>query len=333
MIARHFGRLLALTWTLAAAVAGAQPAPTTDTVMPPPLAASERDRNDAVARVVQLLEQRVLTADDANSHWIAAQFAKADPTAAAAHLKAAFEREPRNVLFLASLAFACARPTSPVLAVCAATDYLSQWSFRDEGNALPWLLLAERSRRRGDAATMVSHLERAARGPRYDDYWGRAVGVFALAVNATPAIADPDLAALVTLTLAVADNNHGLIEFALTCEIPRAKAGDPHKAACDGLARLMAERATTLVVRGAGVRYLDAFAGDDAARAAAAADRAAYATLQQECGSSLRMEGLAAADAAVRRAALADYARWLAITVKDGEVAACAAVRSSANLR
>jgi hypothetical protein len=327
MTARHFGAFLVLALTLAAAVAGAQPAPTADTVLPPPLAASERDRNDSLTRAFQMLEQRALTGDDANAHWIAAQFAKSDPASQAAHLKAAFEREPRNVLFLASLAFACARPTLPVLAVCAATDYLSQWSFRDEGNALPWLLLAERSRRRGDAATMVSHLERAARGPRYDDYWGRGVGVFALAFNASPAIADPELAALATLTLAVADNNHGLIEFALTCEMPRAKAGDAQNAACDGLARLMAVRATTLVVRGAGVRYLVAFAADDAARTAAAADRVAYATLQQECGSSLRMEGLAAADAAVRRAALADYARWLAITVKDGEVAACTAVR------
>ena len=304
-----------------------QPVSTEATLLPPPLSGADRESIAAIERAVSALEQRVLVADDANARWIAAQLARSDPPSAATQLKAAFEREPRNLLFLSSLAFACARPTLPILPECAATDYVAQWSFRDEGNAVPALLLAERSRRRGDIPTMTAQLERAAGGPRYDDYWGRAVGAFAVGIGATAAIADPALAAVTTLTLATANNNHGIIEFELVCA-SRSIASDVHKAACARLSALMAQRATSLIVRGVGARGEAAFATSDAQRDAANTDRAAFARLEQDCGSALKMQALMASDAAARRVAVADFTRWLVPAVRDGEVAACMSVRN-----
>src|SRR5829696_3676043 len=112
-------------------------------------ASDDDNRPSALApvyeRIGEAIAQQVIGADDAASHWISGRFASLEPAAQLREYAAAFAREPREMLYVASLADACMRTYAPVPAECGDRDSIGYWSSRDGDNAVPWLLQAERA--------------------------------------------------------------------------------------------------------------------------------------------------------------------------------------------
>ena len=131
--------------------------------------AADLERIDEDARL------KLLTPSDPRADWVRGVLDHADIASQVVHFTRARTAAPQEKLYLASLAAACVQPTQPVLPDCAAMDRLADWARRDEDNGVPDIVLADRARRRGEADTMLAHLDEAAGKARFDEYWGRGV--------------------------------------------------------------------------------------------------------------------------------------------------------------
>lgn len=264
--------------TLLAANA-AQPLPES-----PPRAPTEFE--SAVEHLDAALRDRVLVRDDARARFIAAQFARADPDLLVRDLAAAFAREPREILYLASLASACMERTLPVRPECAATDYLAQWSFRDGDNALPWLLLAERARRRNDLATMAAHVNEAAQQPRFDEYSSRMLAAYWKELEPLARPGERGTAAM--LARLYANSWPVAIDAPIlaVCAPRRMATDEALRAACGGIGKTMAQRGSTILARVLGAGLMERSVSASAKGAVARDADALLRQLQVRCGDS-----------------------------------------------
>lgn len=247
----------------------------------PPRLATEVE--SVVERLDTSLRDRVLVRDDARARFIAAQFSRADPDLSVRDLAAAFAREPREPLHLASLAFACMERTLPVRPECAATDYLAQWSFRDGDNALPWLLLAERARRRNDLATMAAHVDKASQQPRFDEYGSPKLAAYWKELEPLAGPGERGTAAMLARSYASAQPITTDAVLAV-CAPGRIAADEALRASCGRVGKTMAQRGSSLLARVLGAHLIER---SELASAKSAATRGMDASLRQlqvRCG-------------------------------------------------
>jgi hypothetical protein len=281
-------------------------------------------------RFDEALSQGVVGADDAASRWISGRLSSLEPAAQLRDFAAAVAREPREPLYVASLADACMRPYAPVPAECTDRDSVGYWSSRDADNAVPWLLQAERARRRNNVAAMIDNLERAARATRYDDYSGR--GGTVIAGKLIPRTGETDRAAAVLYAQQQGTTPLGAPLSALeaVCAAPTRALDERIPRHCIRLGALMTERATSFVNRRAGAQVALASAPTDSARGATT-EAARIAVLQQDrCREAFDTLGRFAAGSSAQRASAASAGqRYLDERAKSGEPAACDALVKS----
>jgi hypothetical protein len=216
------------------------------------------------------------------------------------------------------------RPASPTLPECIARDAVGYWASRESDNAVPWLLQAERQRRRNATPAMIDNLERAAASARYDDHGGRGGAVAWIRVQPLVAPADRAAGVLYALSysgsmgaaLSALENVCGSSSRSLDARVPRA---------CERLGTLMAEVGASFSDRRAGVQVAQAAAGSEAARTAIGTSARAIVAAQERCREARNaLERDAAAAPAARAAAAVRAERYLATLAARGEVAACA---------
>jgi len=278
-----------------------------------------------VERLNAALRDLVLVRDDARARFISAQFARADPETLVQDLAAAFAREPREPLYLASLAFACMERTLPVRPECAATDYLAQWSFRDGDNALPWLLLAERARRRNDLATMAAHVDKAAQQPRFDDYWSRMLAAYWKELEPLARPGERGTAAMLARLYAGSKPVAMDSPILAVCAAGRMAADEALRASCGGVGKMMAQRSSSFLARvlGAGLteRSMSASVRGPVARDADPPLR----QLQVRCGDSDGQvsRGLDSADSRERGQAIELAVAFVVDAIATDETTAC----------
>ena len=272
----------------------------------------------------ETLAPRLIGADDAASRWISGRLSTLEPAAQARDYAAAAAREPRELLYVASLADACLR--LPGLAECSDRDAVGYWASRDSDNAVPWLLQAERARRRNSVPSLVENLERASRSSRYDTYDHRAGAVlWSKLVPAMPA-ADRGAAALYAVN---ASSTAGAPMQALedVCS-PRSRGLDARiAAACVRLGSLMADRGSLLNDRRAGTQIALATASGDAAKSTASEQARAVVAQQDRCREALQaLEGAALGTPDQRQRAAAIGEQFITARARDGEAGACDAL-------
>ena len=275
----------------------------------------------------EALAPRLIGADDAASRWISGRFSTLEPAAQARDYASAAAREPKELLYVASLADACLR--APAMPDCADRDAIGYWVARDPDNAVPWLLQAERARRRNNVGALVENLDRASRSNRYDTYDHRAGAVLlGKLAPATPA-ADRGAAALYAVN---ASSAAGAPMQALQdlCS-PQGRALDARiAAACARLAALMADRASLLNDRRAGTQIALAAASGDGATSSAGERARAVVAQQDRCRESLQAlerAALGAPDQRQRAATIGE--QFVAARARDGEASACEALASA----
>jgi len=278
-----------------------------------------------VERLDAALRDSVLVRDDARARFIAAQFARTDPEAHVRDLAAAFAREPREMLYLASLASACMERTLPVRPECATTDYLSQWSFRDGDNAVPWLLLAERARRRNDLATMAAHVNKAAQQPRYDEYWSHMLAAYWKELEPLARPGERGTAAMLARLYAGSKPVAMDSPILAVCAAGRMAADEALRVSCGGVGKMMAQRGSSFLARvlGAGLteRSMSASVRGPVARDADPLLR----QLQVRCGDldAQVSRGLESADAKERGQATEFAVALVVDAIATDEATAC----------
>jgi hypothetical protein len=278
----------------------------------------------ALARFDDLLAGRIAGADDAGGRWLLGRLASLDPVAQARDFAAAHAREPRELLFAASFADACMRPVAPGFVECGERDIVGYWASRDPDNAVPWLLQAERARRRNNTAALIDNLERASRAARFDDYSGRGGAVFA--ARLVPLVAAEDRAAAW-----IAADRQGSVPMGAPLEALEAVCSPVSRSlaeriptTCVRLGGLMAERATAFHYRRAGTQVAQAASTTESGRNAVR-DAARQVVVDQErCRVAYgALERLAAGTPAERQRAASIAERLVAERAKAGEPAAC----------
>lgn len=286
-----------------------------DTPVPSPFAG-------AFARLEEAVAQKVVGADDAASRYVSGRLSGFDLGGQARDYALALARAPKEPLYMAALADACMRPASPPPPECAERDPVAYFASRDADNAVPWMLQAERARRRGATAAMVDHLERAARSPRYDDYGQRAGAVWwtVLAGVAAPS----ERAAAAFYALSVPTGTGALSALEATCAAT-TRALDPRvPVACLRLGALMADKAPTFTDRRAGAQVAAAASTTDSGRGAAQASARTVVAEQERCrDAQAGLAKLAAGDAAAQARAAGVAERFLVERARGGDVAAC----------
>jgi hypothetical protein len=287
----------------------------------------------AYERIGEALAQQVIGADDAASRWISGRLSSLEPQAQLRDYAAAVAREPKELLYVASLADACMRPYSPLPVECGDRDTVGYWSSRDADNAVPWLLQAERARRRNNVASLIENLERAARAPRYDDYSGRGAAVLASRIVPRAAAADRAATILYAQQQGATPIGSPLAALETVCAAPARGLDERVGRNCIRLGALMAERATSFSARRAGAQIALAAAPTDSARAATTEAARATVAQQDRCREAFVAleQGAAGADGDRARAAAAGQ-RYLEDRAQRGEPFACdALVRSLAS--
>jgi hypothetical protein len=278
----------------------------------------------AYARLDEALAQKVVGADDAPGRWLSGRLSGFDLAAQARDYAAAAARDPKEPLYAASLADTCMRPASPTPPECLARDAIGYWVSRESDNAVPWLLQAERARRRNATASMIDNLERAASSSGYDDHAGRGAAVAWVRVQPLVAPADRAAGALYVLSfagpmgavLSAVENLCGAPARALDPRVPRA---------CARLGALMAGSGASFADRRAGVQVALAAAAGDGARASVNETARAVVAAQERCRDARNaLERDAMAAPAARASAAANAERYIATLAGSGEVAACA---------
>ena len=309
--------VLATVATVAAGGAMAQARAGDDAAAPSPLA-------PVYARLDEALAQKVVGADDAPGRWLSGRLSGFDLAMQARDYGAAAARDAKEPLYMASLADVCMRPAAPTPPECLARDPVGYWASREPDNAVPWLLQAERARRRNATPAMIDNLERAASSARFDDHAGGGAAVAWLRVQPLLAPADRAAGAFYALSYAGAmgaamsavENVCGATARGLDPRVPRA---------CARLGALMAESGASFSERRAGVQVALAAAPGDAAREAVNASARGIVAGQERCRdarNALERDALGAP--AVRAAAAAAIERYVATLAARGEVAACA---------
>jgi len=276
-----------------------------------------------VERLDTALRDRVLVRDDARARFISARFARADPEALVQDLAAAVAREPRDILYLASLASACMERTLPVRPECAATDYLAQWSFRDGDNALPWLLLAERARRRNDLATMAAHVNKAAQQPRFDDYWSRMLAAYWKELEPLARPGERGNAAMLARSFAASQPL--IIDYPIlsVCATGRMAADEALRVSCGSVGKMMAQRSSSFLARLLGAGLIERAMSASAKAGVARDTDAPLRQLQTRCDDTEVSRGLASADPRERALATELAVAVVVDAIATDETTAC----------
>ncbi len=279
----------------------------------------------AAERIDAALRDRVLVRDDARARFIAAQFARADPGPLVRNLAAAFAREPREILYLASLASACMEPTLPVRPECAATDYLAQWSFREGDNALPWLMLAERARRRNDLETMAAHVNKAAQQPRFDEYWSRMLAAYWKELEPLAGPGERGSAAMLARSYASLKPVAIDAPILAVCAAGRMAADEALRGSCGGVGKTMEQRGSSLLTRVLGASLIDRAVSASAKGEVARNTDALLRRLQLRCGDldAQVSRGLESADPRERGRATELAVTLVVDAIATDEVTAC----------
>ena len=316
----HALRLVAAVAVLAATGEAHAQARVSDpaTTAPSPFAAS-------FARLEAAVAQKVIGADDAPSRYVSGRLSGFDLGAQVSDYAAAQTRAPKEPLYMASLADACMRPASPQPLECAERDAVAYFASRDADNAVPWLLQAERARRRNATAAMIDNLERAARAERYDDYGGRAGAIWWSVLAGVAGSADRTAAALYAMSVPAATGALSALEAVCspTTRGAEARIGQ----ACVRLGALMAERASTFVDRRAGAQVALAASPSESGRALAQSSARDAVAAQERCREAMgTLEKLAAGNAAAQSRAASAAERYLVERARGGDVAACNAL-------
>jgi hypothetical protein len=279
-------------------------------------------------RLEEALTPTLVGADDAASRWLLGRLESLDPAAKTRDYAAAVAREPRQMLYVASLADACMRGTGAMVE-CTERDPVGYWASRDSDNAVPWLLQAERARRRNNPPSMIDNLERASKATRYDTYDHRAGAV--LASKLAPVAAPEDGAAAAVFAAQTTTSSGAALDAVQTLCGPQGRALDARIAAsCQRLGALMAERAGVLTDRRAGTQIALATAATDNARAEASELARNVVARQERCRvavQSLERGALGTPEQRTRAATLGT--RFVEARAKDGEAAACDALANA----
>lgn len=313
--------LKCLVVMVALAAAGglaAQPARISETA--PPVSRWQPE----VERLDQSYRNRIATAADARSQWVAGQLEPGDPAGEAAHFLRARSEVPTERLYLAALAAACLEPVRPRPAACDSTDRLADWATRDSDNGVPSLLLAERARQRNNIAGMIAYLDEAANRTRFDDYWTRGAVVLWEDISAATTGADPAARAILTSGYLLLRGAYGGSVWRTLCRDP-VQSNDAARAACHAAGSALAQHGNTWALRLAGARAAERNVGPASEVAAAAArvvqlQQWAFACAAQDDTLAAAFE---ATDSGVRERALTAWERRLRRQGADGEVAAC----------
>jgi len=276
------------------------------------------------AKLDETLAQKVVGADDAPGRWLSGRLSGFDLAAQARDYGAAAARDTKEPLYAASLAEVCMRPASPTPEECLARDAIGYWTSRESDNAVPWLLQAERARRRNAMPTMIDNLERAASAARYDDHAGRGGAVAWTRV--APLVAPADTAAGMLYALSYAGGmGAAFAAVENVCSAP-SRALDPRvPRACARLGTLMSDSGASFSDRRAGVQVALAAAASEGARSAINDAARGIVTAQERCRdarNALQRDAAGAPDA--RAAAATSAQRYLATLAARGEAAACA---------
>jgi len=305
-----------------AGIAGAQTAPVAAPAAEPTAPVSRWQPE--VERLDQSYRDRVATATDGRSQWIAGQLDQGDPVAESARYLRARSEIPAERLFLAALANACLDPVQPRPPACDGTDRLADWATRDADNGMPSLLLAERARRRNNTAGMIAYLDEAAVRTRFDDYWTRGAVVLWEDIAASTAGADPASRAILASSYLLLRGAIGGDVWRTLCREP-AGGNESVRAACYSAGTALAERGNTWALRVAGARAAERNAATP--RETANATERVVQLQQRAQACAAQADTLAAAfesaDAGMRARALTAWERRLQRQGADGEVAAC----------
>jgi hypothetical protein len=278
----------------------------------------------AFERVGEAVRDRAATADDADAAFVRGLQATMDPAARAAGFARAFELDPRRMLFLASLADACMTRTLPVVPECAAIDPVSRWAARDGENAAPWVLLAARSRARGDLPGMRENLAHAGTRARFDSYRERGGPSVWRVIGASPAatLAEAPFAAT---ALGASRSDIASAEAARICQRGGAGIDDAAALACRALARTMATRGDTWAARQAGLELARGWIVDRTEHQAIAAEAERVAAGEIACRATrVALLGRLADDAAVRARARGVEVAALDAAATEPEPVVCA---------
>lgn len=305
------GRVILATWLAAAsACAAAQNAP----VGAP-----------AVDRVGEALAERAVATGGADAAFVRGLQATMDPAARTDAWARAWTLDPSRMLFLASLAEACATRSTPPLPACASHDPVSRWAARDGDNAAPWVLLAARARGRGDLPSMRANLAHAAERTRFDGYHGHGAAAVARVIGAVPDLARLPEAPFAAAALAAARPEEILDEAMALCRPDAPGVGPEVAPSCRRLAGTMAERADSMAGRQAGFALASGWAGDAAERArlAAGRDRLSASALECHAARSALVTALDGTPPARERARDVETAAAADATTLD-EIAVCA---------
>lgn len=307
--------LLALATAAAPAQTGSRltdPAPA-----PPSRWQAERDQMDGALRA------GTLVANDPRSQWLAGQLGADDPVTQVASFAQARSAAPGDKLYLSSLAVACLASVQPLPDECQAMDRLADWATRDTDNGVPSLLMAERARRRNNAASMVAFLEEAAQRPRFDDYAGAAALAMWEAVRALPG-GGPAAKAELAASYGLLREPYAVRQIAGLCRDP-ARTADNVRAACFAAGNALAQRGATWALRTAGARLAERSATPGAELTKAQAQLADVQRRTLDCaeaGNAIAT-ALESGDAAVRAKAMAQWEARLAQEARVGETVAC----------
>jgi hypothetical protein len=315
---KSLARLASLALALAAAQAAhAQARAGDDAAVPSPLAPLFTKLDEALA-------QKVVGADDAPGRWLSGRLSGFDLAAQARDFSAAAARDTKEPLYAASLADVCIRPAAPTPPECLARDAVGYWASREADNAVPWLLQAERSRRRNATPAMIDNLERAATSARFDDHGGRGPAVAWTRVAPLVGAADRAGGALYALSYAGGIGS-ALAAVENICSTP-SRALDPRiPGACARLGTLMAESGASFNDRRAGVQIALAAVPNEVARGLVNDSARGIVAAQERCRDARNaLERDAMGAPAARAAAAVSAERFVATLAARGEVAACA---------
>lgn len=284
---------------------------------PSPLAATWQRFDEALAT-------RLPGADDAAGHWMLGRLSSLEPVVQSREFAAAFVRDPRERLFVASLADICMRPVQPTLLECGERDIVGHWVSRESDNAVPWLLQAEKARRRNNIESLVENLDGAARANRFDDHSGRGGQLFATRILTFAAPADRAAAWLGGDRLASGVLGAPMEALEQVCSAGSRGLDERIGRGCQRLAALMIERATAFTHRRAGAQVAFASAAGEPARASARRAETTVIAQQERCRVAWsEVERLAAGNDADRARALPLAQRFVTERAAGGEVAGC----------
>ncbi|HVF63570.1 MAG TPA: hypothetical protein VNE58_06230 [Casimicrobiaceae bacterium] len=291
-------------------------------------AADDPNARSPLAPVFEKIDEafgaRLIGADDAASRWISGRLATFQPDVQSRDYAAALARDAKEPLYLASFADVCLRTPTPV--ECAERDVVGLWASRDADNAVPWLLQAERARRRNNVQSLVENLDRASRAKRYDTYDHRTGAI--VWARLKPGLSAPEQAGGAMYAATFASGLAAALQSVETLCSSGSRAIDPRIApACARLGQVMAAEASTMNDRRAGTQLALVFAANDAAKATAAELARTVVARQDRCREALlSLERPAAGGDAERARATNAAEAFIAARARDGEPAACDAL-------